>query len=40
MLICLIFSNNINEPGDTLIPCEYCGVPISIHDLTWHSVNK
>jgi len=40
MLTCLIFSSNRTEPEDILIPCECCGVPISMHDLTWHTVNK
>jgi hypothetical protein len=40
MLICLIFSSNKNESIDTIIPCEYCGAQINIHDWTWHTVNK
>jgi hypothetical protein len=36
----LIFSSNINETMNELIPCEYCAAQISIDDWTSHMVNK
>jgi hypothetical protein len=38
--ICLIFSSKRKESTDEIIPCEYCGGPVSIHDWEWHSVIK